>query len=192
MKVRMIKIYTNGVEEKFPNHVISRSGRVFRWTDGKGTWKGRELKVQTRGRYPKVTLWKDGAQKIRLHKIVAHTFLGKPPDGCEIIHRDENKQNSELKNLQYGTRSENLIRSYKDGGRVSPNKGVYGEASPVSQMNFKKIKKMFVAYYKKKKTMVEIAERHCISMSLVDKVLRGYNWNYDKLPLKELKKIYLS
>lgn len=196
MKVRTVKIYSNGKMIKFPDHVVSRSGKVFRWTDGQGTWKGKEMSVRYGGthRYPRVTLGNEEMKKaynLRLHQVVAHTFLGKPPNGYEIIYKDEDKQNSVLSNLKYGTRSENTERAYANG-KIPPNRGIYGEDSPISHLNFSKIKRMFIMYYSKKKACLEVAQKFFISESLAQKVLRGYNWNYDHLSLEELKLKYLE
>lgn len=47
-----------------------------------------------------------------IHKIVAETFLGPVPDGLEIDHRDGDKSNNNVTNLEYVTHAENMRRRY--------------------------------------------------------------------------------
>lgn len=42
-----------------------------------------------------------------VHTLVMRAFVGEPPQGMEVRHRDGNPANNCLFNLQYGTRSEN-------------------------------------------------------------------------------------
>jgi len=71
-------------------------------------------------RYPSVRLRHDHDPKrrvyrIRLHQLVAHTYLGKPPEGMEIRHLDDNKENCHIDNLVYGTRKQNVADASRNG-----------------------------------------------------------------------------
>jgi hypothetical protein len=60
--------------------------------------------------YPRVTLRRDGESKtVSVHLIVARTFLGPTPPGKEVNHRDSNRENPKLRNLEWMTRRENAI-----------------------------------------------------------------------------------
>lgn len=84
---------------------------------GGGARRGRILKEQTNpGGYKHVQLWKDGVGHSQLvHGLVAPAFLGPAPDGYEINHRDGVKAHNGVGNLEYLTRSENLIHGYATG-----------------------------------------------------------------------------
>ena len=41
------------------------------------------------------------------HRIVAEAFLGKRPEGLEVMHLDGDKTNNRIENLRYGTHAEN-------------------------------------------------------------------------------------
>ena len=64
-------------------------------------------RVNTRG-YLQLKLFSNGrVLSFRVHRLIALTFLGPVPTGCEVNHKDHNKLNNEVGNLEYVTRVEN-------------------------------------------------------------------------------------
>ena len=63
---------------------------------------------------------KDGKRKnLRIHRIVAHTFCSGQTDKlCEVNHIDGDKTNNKANNLEWCSKSENLIHSYKSLNRI--------------------------------------------------------------------------
>lgn len=78
----------------------------------------------TKDGYKEVTLLKGSKPKsIRAHRVVAFAFLGAPssPD-LEVNHKDGNKQNNCVSNLEWVTSSENQKHAYRMGlQKVSGN-----------------------------------------------------------------------
>jgi hypothetical protein len=64
----------------------------------------------------KIRLWR------RVHRIVGQTFIGKIPKGKEVNHKDMDKHNNKLTNLEYVTRSENLLHWRNLTGRRAKTK----------------------------------------------------------------------
>jgi hypothetical protein len=98
--------------EGFENYLIYEDGRV--WSK---FGKGRFLKptVNTAG-YLNVCLYKDGKQKqMVIHRLVGNAYIPNHENKPEIDHIDRNKQNNNISNLRWVTRSEN-----------QRNKHVYG------------------------------------------------------------------
>lgn len=52
-----------------------------------------------------------------VHSLVAATFLGPCPPGCEVRHLDGDPLNNRIDNLAYGNRSENILDVYRVGKR---------------------------------------------------------------------------
>lgn len=50
-----------------------------------------------------------------VHVLVAQTFLGPRPDGCDVRHLDGDPLNNRADNLAYGTRTENILDVYRTG-----------------------------------------------------------------------------
>ena len=64
----------------------------------------------------KVRLWR------RVHRVVAQTFIGKIPKGKEVNHKSGDKHDNRVENLEYMTRSENLIHYHQI---TKPNRNVH-------------------------------------------------------------------
>lgn len=67
--------------------------------------------------YKAITLSKHGVKKrFYIHRLVALCFLEKPLfDECEVNHKDLNKTNNRVNNLEWVTRRENFEHAYING-----------------------------------------------------------------------------
>jgi len=113
----------------YPGYLITRDGRVISLTRKVLTSKGNYMKVNGRilkhGNdtcgYSSVVLCEKGKVKVcRIHRLVAEAFLLNPENKKEINHKDGNKQNNHLSNLEWSTRSENCFHAYKELKRKLP------------------------------------------------------------------------
>lgn len=67
-------------------------------------------------RYLQVCLCKNGHPKnLLLHRVVAKTFIPSELDNLEVNHKDGNKTNNNVDNLEWCTRSENLEHAVNNG-----------------------------------------------------------------------------
>lgn len=64
------------------------------------------------------------------HTLVAEAFFGEKPEGYEVDHMDNVRDNNKVSNLQYLTKSENNQKSYDSGNRES----VFGDTNPNSKV----------------------------------------------------------
>lgn len=81
-------------------------------------WKTRILKG--RGNNPttgkRVSLWKDGKAKDWLvARLVGMTFLGIPEKGMTINHKDGNRFNNNVENLEWLSLADNVRHAFKTG-----------------------------------------------------------------------------
>ena len=80
--------------------------------------KGRILKP---GKYCKSghvsVVLSHGANGTPVHRIVALTFLGPCPTGMEVLHSNGIPNDNRIENLRYGTRRENILDVFYQGGK---------------------------------------------------------------------------
>lgn len=88
---------------------VSDLGRIY------SERSGRVLRA-SRGRYHYVTLSREGrAKKHYVHTLVAEAFLGPRPDGAEVRHVLDDKDDNRAISLVYGTHSENMFDALDNG-----------------------------------------------------------------------------
>lgn len=61
------------------------------------------------------------------HALVMLAFVGPRPDGAQVNHKDGNKKNNRLSNLEYVTPAENIAHAKRNGlMRAGENHPMYG------------------------------------------------------------------
>ena len=67
----------------------------------------------------RVELWENGkGKKYLLHRLLAQAFIPNPEGKPCVNHKDGNKHNNALRNLEWVTRSENQRHAYETGLQV--------------------------------------------------------------------------
>ena len=104
-----MEIWEN-VEDFEGIYQISNHGRLKSF---KAAADGRVLSNKNRkGDYLAVVLQANGKTKhTRMHRLVAECFIPNIFGGNEVNHRDGNKQNNHVDNLEWVTRSENALHA---------------------------------------------------------------------------------
>lgn len=82
----------------YPDYEASDWGRVRRATEGRGTKRGRILNPVLDSSGYLITSF--SGWRVRVHVLVAEAFLGPIPEGGQVHHRDENRANARLSNLE--------------------------------------------------------------------------------------------
>lgn len=101
----------------FPNYFVSNVGEVYSKIISSRNQYG-ELKmltpcVDTTG-YPFVNLHKDKKRfKRHVHRLVAEAFIPNPENKCDVNHKNGIRTDNRVENLEWNTRSENILHSYR-------------------------------------------------------------------------------
>jgi len=106
-----------------------------------------------------------------IHQLVANTFLGPTPEGKEINHKDGNKLNNRLENLEYITRSENIRHAFKLG-LITRLKGEQRTNAKLTDEGVRDIKKRLKVGDK----ITAIARDHNIPYQRVQLIRDGIAW----------------
>lgn len=103
---------------------ISTSGRVISYprewvTGGKGVIKRSKPECemhQTKGEYFTVCLTKNRHERpYGIHRLLALAFIPNPENKREVNHKDGNKHNNAIDNLEWATSSENRQHAFDTG-----------------------------------------------------------------------------
>lgn len=93
---------------------------------------GKNLKnVNHPNGYSKVSLLKNGkAKQVSVHRLVALHFIDNPENKIQVNHKDGNKHNPHIDNLEWVTPSENSLHAFKNG--LSKTTRLYGKENKQS------------------------------------------------------------
>lgn len=127
--------------------------------------------------YFRISLYRNRNQKnIRIHKLVANTFLGACPYGLEINHKDGNKSNNHCSNLEYVTRSANIIHAIKKGLLKHP----HGENHGMSKLKEKDIVSIRKEWRAGGVTQPQLAKMYKISIHNIYAIIHYKIWKHIK------------
>lgn len=86
-------------------YLISTSGKVFSMKTSKIIKYDKTAKG-----YPRVELWHNNQRKrVCIHRLVADTFIPNPENKTQINHKDGNKNNYSIENLEWCVASEKRL-----------------------------------------------------------------------------------
>lgn len=163
---------------------ISRTGRVRRlpWTDSRGVLQGAmEMKVTASGppncRYHKVCIQVARKKKLFLvHRLLALAFIPNPEGKPHINHKDGDKLNNALDNLEWCTHKENIRHAIKTGLMPLPKTGK-GQMSPSSKLCDWQVREI-----KRRLAVGESAEAICTDYGVVagtiGHIKAGATWSH--------------
>lgn len=125
--------------------------------------------------YQYVVLSENGRSKYHaVHRLIAETFIPNPGNLPCINHKDGNKQNNAVDNLEWCTKSENTRHSYRNGlqSRVTNQHGTY---KVLNDKDFDIIRDL----HHRGATDSEIAKEIGCSRSAVSKKIREWGIRHD-------------
>lgn len=93
------------------NYTVSDDGRVF------SVRKQKELTLkQNWDGYRRVQLWDHGkCNFVSVHRLVAETFLPNPENKPFVNHKNGDKADNRVSNLEWCTQQENIRHAWKEG-----------------------------------------------------------------------------
>ena len=165
-----------GYEGKYE---VSNLGRVKSLSRIINQKNGRHRRIKERilipgrmGNYHGVVLCNDdGMKKCYIHRLVCAAFIGDPIGERNVTnHKDGDKFNNRVSNLEWVTYAENLNHAYQYGLQHG-----YGENSHYSKFSDEVVKKVREQYATGKYLQVELAEMHGISKMQIHRIVKYKN-----------------
>lgn len=156
---------------------VSNTGKVRSCCNShgtKGAWKLRSLSVNHDG-YLKVRLIQgDKDLTKRVHTLVAEAFIPNPNNFTTVNHKDGNKTNNHVDNLEWADRSQQMIHAYKLGLK-KPIRGSANSQAKLTDDDVRYIR----SHYKRNSWefgTVALAEKFNVTNVVIGKIVRGLTY----------------
>lgn len=156
---------------------VSADGQVMRVRYTNGATPGQVLKPSVgRTGYHQVRLYagtRGSGRWHKVHRLVAAAFLGPCPSGHQVNHKDGDKNNNALSNLEYVTARQNILHAERLGLR--PKKR--GEKHPMARLtatDVREIRRLCRAGHEQR----AVAGRFGVSESHVHRIVRRRAWGH--------------
>lgn len=167
------------------NYLISNHGRVKSISRLEEV-ESRRCKSYSRrrnGRYLRLIKNKIGYIQVGIngkaesvHRLVAIAFIDNPENKPQVNHKDLNKTNNIVTNLEWVTHKENARHAYDAGVYPPPQELFAGEKSIAAKLNNKQVKNIKLMLLNGS-TLKYIAEKYGLCSSTIGWINKGYSYS---------------
>lgn len=160
-RIRSVDRYTKFVREGLLVNRKTNGYLLSQTLDGKGN-------------YLQVNLSKNGKSKSELvHRIVAKAFIENPNNLPEVNHKDENKTNNAVSNLEW---CDHYYNNHY-GTKETASRGMKNSMNKFDEDTILKIKQLYIPY-DKEYGITGLARKFNISQSHVCSIVKGRRWGW--------------
>jgi DNA-directed RNA polymerase specialized sigma54-like protein len=150
------------------NYYVSENGDIFR--------NGKKLKPNIKKGYCNICLYYGGVKNSHsIHRIVAETYLPNPNNLPEVDHKDTNKLNNSIYNLEWVTTEENKTRAIING---LYRKGINHQQALLTKDMLEYIKNNYKPNDRKFGGMA-LSRKFNVSHSTISRVINNKTYKYD-------------
>lgn len=131
----------------------------------------------SKGKYYFVELFKHNkGKKFQTARLVAGAFIPNPGNKPQVNHKNLNKLDNRVENLEWCTQSENILHSFANG-RVP----LFGEKAPWSKLTENQIRQMRLIWKAEEGIpQRKIAKMFNIDQALVSRIVNNKAWKHVK------------
>ena len=117
---------------------------------------------------------------VRIHRLVAETFIPNPGNLSDVNHIDGDKSNNRADNLEWASRGSNIKHSYDSGLR----KAKKGEESPVAKITLKQAQEIYDQYETDgfNSNAKQLAEKYKTSVPYIRRIITGKSGSKEVWP----------
>ncbi len=114
-------------------------------------------------------------ERFYVHRLMYETFRSPIPSGLEINHRDGNRENNRLDNLELVTRSDNMLHCFRElNPSLNRVRGTQHHKAKLTPQDVENIVKLSRAGSSQR----EIAQMYGVSKNSIRLILKGKNWKH--------------
>ena len=116
-----------------------------------------------------------------LHRLVAEAFLGPCPEGYEVAHKDHNRANARLDNLEYLTHADNVKASASAGRSMrgeAHNRAVIDEATARAILADYRPLTQRTGRSQAPHGMASLARKYSTTLRVVRGLIHGETWKH--------------
>lgn len=180
----------------FPGYQVSSFGRV------KNKTSGLILKCveDKQTGYLRVNLWKNGIGSTKnVHRLVAESFIENPKNKRLVNHKDCNKSNNNISNLEWATDSENMKHAFENGLCENTRKSARIQQEKLSKMprtqrQIEAARENIVQVNKRPKTekQIEVARKNINSQICRERAKESHYNRHPPIRLIETGEVFRS
>ena len=111
-----------------------------------------------------------------IHSLVMEAFVGPRPKGMDINHKNGDKKDNRLENLEYCSRSQNMAHAVRAGLMPPPplKRGTAQHLNRLTEDQVREIRK----WSSEGGGLAQIARHYDVGQSTVRNILKGNTWSW--------------
>lgn len=134
--------------------------------------------------YYRVNLYSNGKyNKHSVHRLLAKNFIPNPENKATVNHKDSNRLNNDLSNLEWATYSENNQHAYDNNRNIRSEEGekrrIKGVIEKQSKLTYEQAQEIRLLRKEKGLSYKKIANMYGVSGFLVGRIIRNETYTYD-------------
>jgi len=140
-----------------------------------------KTRVNTSGYYSVDVSMDNKKKNFRVHRLMAMAFIENPDNLPEVNHKNSDKADNSLSNLEWVTKERNMEHFFTEGNFESRNKKLRNENNPnakLTQKDVDLIKKLRSEYKIKRETLALLFG---VSLSQIKRIIYGWQWNKEAI-----------
>lgn len=163
----------------YVDYLVSNFGRVKSLKNGNETilslWTNEDG-------YLCVNFWEDGKRHhLRVHRLVAMAFIENKNNLPEVNHKDGDKKNNLVENLEWSTRSQNIRHAFDTGLSTPP----YGERNGMHKLTQNDVNQIRETYIKGSRIFGggALAKKYGVTKKTIYDIVNDKKWktNFNNL-----------
>lgn len=129
------------------------------------------------GDYYSICLWENGkGTSARFHRLLAIAFIPNPENKPEVNHKNGIKTDNRLENLEWATKSENMLHAYQNGLVHA----VKGEKASISKLSEKIVMSIRERHQAGSVNISALARQYGVCGATIDKAIKRETWAHVK------------